>query len=840
MVDPAELEAAMQAMQGQEMLPAIAGDTLVPPDPPPPPPETMDEDEFKETCRRLIERARDHMEDDVLPAVRRAWRYYHGEVDAEPMGFIGTNPETGEDIFEGSNVVVTECRDKMQALIPDLYRIFQSVDQVVVFMPQGADDVDAAEQATEYCNYVFWSQPDAERFLKDALLDWGVKYCAVRVWWEYDEQPKETPFELENLDELQIHMISQDPDLVSLDGQPTTHEFFVPQLQPDGSIQQLLQQVVLYNVKGVRHEKQGKCCIALIPQEELIYDGESQHLGDCAIIGTDCERRVTDVVRMGVDFETVKEHATKVPARRERSADTRRARENSPRLTLEMGSSYTDTAMAWVRVVDAKVLVDRDGDGIAEPYRVLALGDRPEVVHVQPDPGSDEIIIGSPFPIPHKIVGQGIVESLMDIQDQATFYHRRINDNLGRSINPRLIINSTDNKVIDQALEWFGGPIVLGPGDTFNFLEVPFVGAQAFQMLDYLQQLSTLRTGISPAAMGLDPNALKAQTVDASKAIVAAPQSRVDGFAREFAWVMRNIFRALLRLSVAYQDKPTMMRLSNKWVSVDPRPWNADMDARPEVGLGTGSKVERMTQLSWVAQKQEMLMAQNSPLVDLPKYHQTLSDMTNVIGIKDPDRYWNEVSPEQLQQIQQQAEQQRQKQLQEQVQAAAAIETAKVQPHAQARAMEAQLKAQAAGEKTAIDAHAFAAKAQLDHEHKQSQEMAKLVASMQKQADTHEAKIKEINAGFATKMAELQAEIRLEMAQMMTGDPAGNGNINSEDHAIAKAAVVKAHRQRTEAAIEKLTEQMQILSQSHQAQLAAMTRPKTIVRNEAGDIVGIH
>jgi hypothetical protein len=673
------------------------------------------------------------------------------------------------------------------------------------------------------------------------LLDWGIKFCAVRVWWEYDETPKEQPFELEGIDELQLHMISQDPDLVQLDGQPEAHEFLVPQLQPDGSVQQVLQQVTLYNVKGVRHEKEGRCCIALIPQEELIYDGEAQHLGDCAIVGTDSDRRVTDVVALGIDFETVKEHASKVPTKRERSSDIRRAREKSPRLQLEMGSSYSDQAMAWVRVVDAKVMVDRDGDGIAEPWRILALGDRPEIISMQPDPGSDEIIIGSPFPIPHKVIGQGIVESLMDIQDQATFYHRRINDNLGRSINPRLIINSTDKKVIDQALEWFGGPIVLGPNDTFDYLEVPFVGAQAFQMLDYLQQLSTLRTGISPAAQGLDPNALKAQTVDASRAIVAAPQSRVDGFAREFAWVMRNIFKALLRLSVSYQDKPTMMRLSNKWIQVDPRPWNADMDARPEVGLGTGSKVERMTQLNYIKTTQEMLLASGSPLVDMMKYHQTLSDMTNIIGIKDPDRYFNEVSPEQLQQIQQQQEQQRQQHLQEQVQATAAIEQAKVQPHAQVKAAEAQMRLQHDGQKAVMDVQANAAKAQLDHEHKQSQQMAAMVAKMQTQADAHEQKIKELNAKYSTDMAELRAEMMLEMVKMQTGSPGGNGNINTEEgHLVSAAAAVRQNRRKVEAGIEKLSAHMEAMTVQHQMTLAALTKPKTIVRNEAGDIVGIH
>src|SRR6185436_9037784 len=67
---------------------------------------------------------------------------------------------------------------------------FVSADEVVSFDARGPEDVEVAEQATEYVNYVI--QCDNPGFLilhdwfKDALL---TKIGVVKVWWEDKSRP---------------------------------------------------------------------------------------------------------------------------------------------------------------------------------------------------------------------------------------------------------------------------------------------------------------------------------------------------------------------------------------------------------------------------------------------------------------------------------------------------------------------------------------------------------------------------------------------------------------------------------------------------------------------------
>ena len=76
---------------------------------------------------------------------RKAMEYYNGE----PFG---------NEIEGRSSVVSTDVMDVIEWTIPILMKIFGSGDQVGRFEPQNPEDVESAEQATDYCNYVFFRE----------------------------------------------------------------------------------------------------------------------------------------------------------------------------------------------------------------------------------------------------------------------------------------------------------------------------------------------------------------------------------------------------------------------------------------------------------------------------------------------------------------------------------------------------------------------------------------------------------------------------------------------------------------------------------------------------------
>ncbi len=96
--------------------------------------------------------------------------------------------------------------------MPTLMDIFCSGDEVVKFDAVGPEDVEAAEQETDYVNFVFNQQNKGflvlYSFIKDALLS---KTGIVKVYWEdYETEDKQTYYDLSD---EQFMMIANDPEV---------------------------------------------------------------------------------------------------------------------------------------------------------------------------------------------------------------------------------------------------------------------------------------------------------------------------------------------------------------------------------------------------------------------------------------------------------------------------------------------------------------------------------------------------------------------------------------------------------------------------------------------------
>lgn len=722
----------------------------------------MEDEEFEETVRRIVDNARALLDEETMPEVDRAWRYYNGEVDQDPMGLVGTDQDTGADVYEGSGVVLTECRDQVQTLIPDIYRVLAGSEEAIAFQPEGPEDTEYAAQANDYVRHLFWDRNNGETLVKDGLLEWAVKFTAYRVWRE--NAIREHVTEHDDLDEMQAQALADTEGIEIEDVETYERRIAVPQMQPDGTVMYAEQPLKLYRVKCRYRETYGRTKIALVPQDELLIDLEAQSLDEATVVGIDCERRASDVIAMGIDPETVKRLAGKGLRRAGRlyGDDIRRNRAASR--TLERGfRDNKDPALQWVRTVDAKVMVDRDRDGIAEAWRVIAIGDPLEIVSAREDPGSDAIVVGSPFPRPFRLIGDGIVEATMDLQEIGTHIIRRSLDNFARSVNPKLFVSGADETTMDELQSWFNGPVQLSSNGRVDVVQIPFNGDAIFPLLQYFDQRRTLRTGISPASQGLDPRALKGQTVEAAVGILQGPQSRIEGLAREWATrVMRPLFKAILKITVAYQDRPEVIRLRNKFIAVDPSKWNADMDVSVEVGLGTGSRLERMIAAGQVIQKQEQLYAAQSPLFDLKKYRQALADFVHAMGIKDDERYFPPVDDETVKRFEKQAEEKRQQQKQEALQMEQAVEQAK-----QAARAEAEI---------AIDQN----QARLEHMTKQQQQVMEAASEQQQIAlkGALDQAMARLEGAIKARLLEIEGRIEAELIKLKP-KPATSGGTNA-------------------------------------------------------------
>jgi hypothetical protein len=139
-----------------------------------------------------------------------AMDYYMGDVSKDMPTVEGR-----------SKAVSSDVADTIEGLMPSLMEIFTSGDEVVRFEPVGPEDVQKAEQETDYTNHVFMNQNPGFLILysmiKDALLS---KVGVSKVWWEQRKQEeRETYYDLTD-DEFAMLLDDEDVEIV----EHTVHE----------------------------------------------------------------------------------------------------------------------------------------------------------------------------------------------------------------------------------------------------------------------------------------------------------------------------------------------------------------------------------------------------------------------------------------------------------------------------------------------------------------------------------------------------------------------------------------------------------------------------------------
>ena len=585
-------------------------------------PDVMDEVELQSIVGREIEDAIDFIDNYVSPNRATATQYYRGE----PFG----NEEEGR-----SQVVSMDVRDTVQAIMPSLMRVFHGSDESVSYIPTGPEDVENAQQATDYANFVL--NRDNDGFLvmhsafKDALIR---KVGIIKCFWE-DKTEVET-FHMTGLDDAALAALAAEPDAeITVQSSETVGE---PQIDPQTG--QFIMPPMIHDVTVEYVRPDGRVQVEAVPPEEFLISREAKSIADASYVGHRRIITVSELVSMGYAEEDVEKLAS---AHDDMSMNVER-RTRNPALSNEM-NARNDDAMRKVAYVESYIRVDHDGDGIAELRKICTAGDGNKVLR-------NEAVEMAPFcsfcpePEAHDFFGLSVADVVMDIQRIKSSVMRNTLDSLAMSIHPRIAVVEGMVNMEDAMSTEVGSIIRQRAVGQITPLAMPFVGQQAFPVLQYMDEVKEARTGVSKASMGLDAAALQSSTAGAVNATVAAAQQHIELIARIFAETgMKDLFKIMLQLITTHQDQARMVRLRNKFVQIDPRAWDAKMDVSVNVALGRGTDTERMMMMRQIGEMQKEAMAtlgQQNPLTDISKLSNTLKSMTELAGFKDTSQFWND------------------------------------------------------------------------------------------------------------------------------------------------------------------------------------------------------
>jgi len=592
----------------------------------------MGEDEFQSVVSSEIEDAVTYIDTDLSPARAQATSYYRGD----PFG----NEQEGQ-----SRVVATEVRDTVNAMLPSIMRVFFGSERVVEYVPRGPEDVASAEQASDYANYILSQDNPGFTILYGTFKDALVRRCGiVKAWWAKNTTVRTEKYT--GLDEGTVMLLQQEPNAeVTVITQYDDPNVTEPQIGMDPETGQPIMMPIpqMFDVEIKRIIEDGKVYVEGVPPEEFLMDRNARSIETAAFVGHRKMATVAELIEMGYDEELVMEHI----ATTDFDYNEEYLRRRPTTTTLGSLNESPNPAMQRALYVEGYMRVDYDGDGIPELRKVCCLGEGYKIVNNEPA----DVVGFADFPCdpePHTspLEANSIFDYTKDLQEIKSDILRNTLDSLAQSIHPRTaVVEGAVN--MDDVLNNETGAIIRmrAPGMVQPF-STPFVGQQAFPMLDYMDAIKEDRTGMSKASMGLNADALQSTTKAAVNATVTASQMRIELTTRILAEGMKKLFKVILQLTVKHQEKARMVRMRNEWVQVDPRSWDATMDAVINFCKGMGDTEKKMQMLAMISGKQEQALQQlgvMNPLVTPAQYSNTLRKIVELAGFKDASQFFNAI-----------------------------------------------------------------------------------------------------------------------------------------------------------------------------------------------------
>jgi hypothetical protein len=532
--------------------------------------------------------------------------YIHGELGADREKAMREyhRMEYGNEQEGWSKIVASDVQDSVEWILPSLLKTFTSTDKAVSFEPTTARDVAGAEQATDACNYVFYKQNNGFLVLYTAIKDMlTVRNCAVM--WRKEEKETISSLPFKNASEEMLVMLGEDGELDQL-----AQAQLIDEATGMPAFDELMQPVMVYSGRVKKTEKRSIVKVEAFSPELLLVDKDwnSPLLHECPYVSRLMPVTLSDLKMMGF----------KVTAEEVRSSDATDFQGDGDGLTRVNSSEDTDTiadrnyeegddsmVRGWLRI--EFVLIDRDGDGIAERLCIYRLRDKilkvEEVSHVP-------IATSSPILNAHRWDGMSIHDLVADLQKLHTDLIRQTIDNLKLTNNPRKTVltdaNNSPFANIDDLLDSRVGGIVRTTRlDAVRDELVPFTAGASMPMLEYVQGMRENRTGVSRTSQGLNADSLN-NTATGRQLDASAAMQRIELIARIIAeTLLKPIFQGILKELTDGDMKKLAFRLRDEFVEYDPNEWRDSYDMTINVGLGSGDAQSKASQLMMIAQLQK-------------------------------------------------------------------------------------------------------------------------------------------------------------------------------------------------------------------------------------------
>lgn len=552
---------------------------------------------------------------------------YHGTLTKKREKLLNYyNCQPYGDEREGqSSVVTSDVADVVEWMLPTLLRTFTQGKVIAQFDGNRAEDEEEADEKTFLSNYAFLHENDGVLILHDMFKDALLQYTGVvKVYWEESETTEATKYL--GLSQLEYQKLLMDDDV-------TIESLEVEQDSDEG---------VVYNAKTVKVKKECGVRYANIPPEEFLIAKSARNFIKPSFIGHRSPKTRSELIEMNFDKDLV----NSLSSDDDYSGSTVKNARYKDYDWLQDDNPSKQSANDIIYLTECYQAIDVNGDGIVEYWQVMYAGN---TVLSMEEVDDHPFAVCVPIPIPHRAIGSCPAEQAADIQFRKSTLVRQMLNNVYQSNYPRVLHS---NKVdLDDLLTPRAGGTIGVDSDApdvaghAQVLQVPAMIEGIMAAIEYTDTEREIRTGVTRYSQGLDLDALN-KTATAFEGMTDASQQRVDLVARIFAdGGVKQIFLKTVKILGKYQDESKTIKIMGKTLDINPSNWSKNINCRIDVGLGSGERKEKISNLNTILNMQTAFIQQGMVLSDQTKIYNTLDKLVTEVGLKDVSRYFN--NPEQ-------------------------------------------------------------------------------------------------------------------------------------------------------------------------------------------------
>lgn len=329
------------------------------------------------------------------------------------------------------------------------------------------------------------------------------------------------------------------------------------------------------------------------------------------------------------------------------SGRTAEAAARVPGQTLDNLNFGVDKSQDIIEWFEIYALIDKDGDGIAERWRI-SLHATDNVILEQKPVELVPYAVGNIIINPHKLRGLSLYDKLKQTQDIRTGLKRALLDNAtavnqGRVayLDGKVNVDDLDSRRADRSIRVSG---VADVNQAFTTLQIPDLTQGLLQNIQNERQdraemggaalemaTGQLRLNERLGSMGLDRAYSVMEQLSAHMTLVIALTLVRSMFLLAHETIRKN-----------FTAGEIVFKQSNRWKHINPSQWPLRSRLNLKIAKSPNERTRRSLALEKVMAKQTELAAQGMDeiLVNLDAHYHAIIDWTRANDLPNPEKYW--------------------------------------------------------------------------------------------------------------------------------------------------------------------------------------------------------